>query len=128
MVAATVRYHFRSVRSPVLLFSSLLVAVVIAPAQQSAADFEARPIARIEFEPANQPLPAAELERLLPLHPGAPLKQADVRQAIQKLYQTGRYSDISIEGRLEDNKVVVRIVTQFSYFVSEVIIVGVAHP
>lgn len=115
-------------RPPVLLIFPLLIAAVTAPAQDSAVDFEGRTIGRIEFVPANQPLPRAELDRLLPFHSGSALKRADIRTAIQRLYDTGRFADISFDAQMEGNTVVLRIVTELTYFVSGVTIEGVTEP
>jgi outer membrane protein assembly complex protein YaeT len=122
------------VRSPVLLVL-LLAAVVIAPGQSqspaSPEDFEGRTIARIEFDPPDQPIPVDKLQQLLPFHAGSTLHRAQLREAIEKLYQTGRFSDISIEGDPAPNDagaVIVRIITHFNYFVSSVKINGPAEP
>jgi outer membrane protein insertion porin family len=115
------------VRSPVLLFS-LLAAVVIAPGQESHVELEGRTITRIEFDPSPQPLPLPELQGLLPFRPGAKLRREDVRTAIEKLYATGRFSDISIEGEQDGEGVAVRISTQLNYFVSSVNIEGAVEP
>jgi outer membrane protein assembly complex protein YaeT len=116
------------VRSPVLLLLLLLAAVVIAPAQESTVDFEGRVIGRVDFVPVAQPLPRAEMERLLSFGPGSKLSRADVRAAIERLYRTGRFADISVEATLENGQVAVRIVTEFNYFVSGVTINGVPEP
>src|SRR5512143_204892 len=58
----------------------------------SSARWEGQLISRIEFDPPQQPLTAEELARILPLKQGSPLRLEDVRDAIQKLYSTGRYS------------------------------------
>src|SRR5882724_6590944 len=77
----------RNVRPPVLMFLPLLLGAVAALAQDSAAGgsqvFEGRTIRRIDFSPSDQPLLRPELDRLLPLHVGSPLKRADVRQSLQ---------------------------------------------
>jgi len=127
MVAVTPALSLWSVRSPVLVVS-LLIAGVIAPGQESPASFEGRMIDRIEFDPAQQPLPIAEMERLLPFHAGSVLKRADIRAAIQKLYQTGRFSDISIEGFPVPGGVTVRIRTTLTFFISGVTIEGAPEP
>ncbi len=116
-------------RSPALVVS-LFAAVILACAQVPSTDLEGRVISRIEFEPSGQPIPNAELALLLPFKAGDPLKLADVRAAIQKLYDTGRYSDLSIDGEAgaAPNSVVVRIVTEFRFFVSGVSIDGNADP
>ena len=137
MLAAGRALSLSGVRSPVL-FLLLLAAVVIAPAQESAStqssavDFEGRTIGRIEFDPPNQPLPQSELERLLPFHVGSTLERAEIRAAIQSLYQTGRFSDIAIDAQLEgapaNGLVALRIATQPAFFVSLVTIAAVPEP
>jgi outer membrane protein assembly complex protein YaeT len=117
---------------PQVIVLSLFAAAMIACAQDRPADsesLEGRTIARIEFDPADQPLPADELARRLPFHPGAALKSSDIRAAIQNLYETGRYADISISGEPEGaGAVAIRISTEFTFFVSSVAIDGVAEP
>ncbi len=112
------------------LVVSLFAAVIPACAQVPSTDLEGRVISRIEFEPSGQPIPNAELALLLPFKAGDPLKLVDVRAAIQKLYDTGRYSDLSIDGEAgpAPNSVIVRIVTEFRFFVSGVSIDGNADP
>jgi outer membrane protein insertion porin family len=119
------------VRPPVLLLS--LFAITFAQAQTSGVDldrggFEGKTIGRIAFDPPDQPLPADELERLLPFHAGSTLKLSDVRAAIQRLYNTGRYSDVAISGDVDGNGITLHIATQLAYFVSGVTIQGAAEP
>jgi len=138
MVAARRALSLWGVRPPVLLFLSLLYAVVIAPAQELAStsqaetvpamDFEGRVIGRIEFDPPEQPLPRAELERRLPFHTGSTLHRADIQTAIQSLYDTGRFADIAVDGRMENGAVALRIETQLTYFVSGITFQGVPEP
>src|ERR1700722_3192033 len=63
----------------------------------STARWEGRPISRIEFDTQQQPLALEDLNRIVPLKPGTVLRLEDVRDAIQKLYSTGRFSDVSID-------------------------------
>src|SRR5579864_9083786 len=80
------------------LLASLAPALVPAFGQDtSTARWEGRPISRIEFNPPQQPLPPEELTRLLPLKAGSALRMDDVREAIKKLYATGRFADVSID-------------------------------
>ncbi len=121
----------RNVRPPVLMVLPLLLGAVAALAQDAAGGsqvFEGRTIGRIDFNPADQPLPRPELDRLLPLHVGTPLRQADVRQALQKLLDTGRFSDVSIDGEPLGDGVALRISTELTYFVGGVSFDGVADP
>jgi outer membrane protein insertion porin family len=111
---------------PLLL--SLLIGVALAQDAPSAASYEGRVIGRIDFDPPDQPLPRDVLDKLLPMHPGAPLKLADVHTAIQNLYQTGRYANISISAVNEGTTLVVNISTELSYFVGRVTLDGIAEP
>jgi outer membrane protein insertion porin family len=119
------------VRSLVLIVS-LIAAATIAFAQEptvQSAVIEGHPISRIEFDPPDQPLTVEELGRLLPFKPGELLKLTDIRAGIQKLYDTGRYSNISVSAEpANGSEVVVRVATEFNYFVSGVSIDGVAEP
>ena len=94
----------------------------------SAARWEGRPISRIEFDPPQQPLEREELNRLLPLKEGSPLHLDQVREGIQKLYATGRYSDVSIDANPEGEGVGLRISTELNYFISGVNIAGENDP
>ncbi|MBV8844701.1 MAG: BamA/TamA family outer membrane protein [Bryobacterales bacterium] len=97
---------------------------------QNTPDFEGKPITRIDFEPplSGQPMPGPELDRRMALQIGAPLRMVDVRDAIEQLYATGRYSDISVDARAEENGVALRVDTVFNYFISGVNIEGEADP
>jgi outer membrane protein assembly complex protein YaeT len=132
MVTARGALSLKNVRSPVLVLT-LVGAVVIVRAQvpgdDSAAKWEGRSVSRVVFDPPNQPFPPVELEKLLPFHAGSVLHHADIRAAIDRMYQTGRFMDISIEGEADQNGVVtVRISTEPAYFVSRVSFVGIADP
>src|ERR1700679_1173174 len=111
-----------------LLFS-LMIGVALAPSASaqdvpkddraaSAAAYEGRVVGRIDFDPVDQPIPRDQLDKLLPIHPGDPLKLADVHTAIQNLYQTGRFANISISAVLEGATPDVNISTDVCYFVS----------
>jgi outer membrane protein insertion porin family len=119
------------VRSPVLLLFSLLLGAA-AFGQQSGPPgrtrLEGRVIEQITFEPPEQPLPRPELERLLPFKTGAPLKGEDVRTALQNLYDTGRYADVSVDAQPLGEGVAIIIATEFNYFVSAVTLEGESSP
>ena len=82
------------------LFLSLLVGVATAPAQDvpkaPAAAYQGRVVGRIDFAPPDQPIRRAELDKLIPVHPGDRLKPGDIHAAIQNLYGTGRFANVSI--------------------------------
>ncbi|MEO5922916.1 MAG: outer membrane protein assembly factor BamA [Bryobacteraceae bacterium] len=114
-------------------FVFMLVAS-LARAQQAATEappgpsMEGRTVSRVEFLPADQPLPREELDRLLPVHTGAPLRMSEIREAIQKLYLTGRFSDISVDATIEGEGTVIAFTTAPTYFVSRVSIQGEDDP
>jgi outer membrane protein assembly complex protein YaeT len=97
-------------------------------AKTSAAAYEGRVVGRIDFDPPDQPIPRAQLDKLIPVHPGDKLKLADVHTAIQNLYQTGRFANISISAFNEGATLVLNISTELSYFVGQVTIDGVQDP
>ncbi|MBV9770285.1 MAG: BamA/TamA family outer membrane protein [Bryobacterales bacterium] len=90
-------------------------------AQTSA--FEGRSIADIQF-PNGQPLDPADLARVQPLKRGQPLHSADVAQAIDGLFATGRFSDISVEAEASGLGVIVLFVTQNSSFLGGINVEG----
>lgn len=96
---------------------------------QAAPDqYEGKLISVIAFEPRSQPLPASELAEMLPLKMNTPLKLVTVRQAIERLYATGRYADIVVDAELRNGNVVLRFVTKSNWFVGRVSVTGVPSP
>jgi len=94
--------------------------------------FAGRTVVSIDYDPPDQPIPRAELDRLLPLQVGSPLTPATVRAALQKLYETGRFTDVSIEAepavaRPADG-VALRIDTVQAFFVGGVMVAGASDP
>ncbi len=118
----------------VALLAGLAPAFAPAFGQDTAtARWEGRPISRIEFDPPEQPLPLEELKRLLTLKVGSSLRMEDVRAAIQLLYSTGRFSDVSIDVSPADQSAVgggiaLQISTELNYFISGVNIAGENEP
>ena len=92
------------------------------------AQYDGLAVTRIEFSPRTQPIPDAELRRLIPLREGAPLTTQLVRESIQKLFNTGRYADIRVDALRDGAGVSVLIVTELTYFVGRVSIEGVNEP
>ncbi len=92
------------------------------------ARWEGRPISRIDFDPPQPPEMREELDRILPFKAGDALGADAAREAIQRLYATGRFADISIDASPEGSGVVLRIVTESNYFISGVNISGENEP
>jgi len=93
-----------------------------------AGDYEGRTIASVSFDPALQPLPASELNAILPLRRNQPLRMKDVRETIDRLYATGRYNDIAVEADEVNGQLAIRIRTKGNWFVGPVTVVGAPQP
>jgi outer membrane protein insertion porin family len=62
--------------------------------------WEGKPVARIEFEGVNAAR-LAPLPQELAQQPAAPLRGANLRESLRRLYATGLYDSIAAEGNLE---------------------------
>ncbi len=108
--------------------------VPVATSQAAAANgasLDGLTIAHLTFEPAEQPLEASVLFDLLPFRVGGTFRAALTRDAIQRLYATGRYADIQIDAEPSGagvpgtgSGVDLRIVTKGSWFFGHVEIQG----
>jgi outer membrane protein insertion porin family len=84
----------RTLAATLVLYTfSSLVAADLAPSSV----YEGKPVVAIRYEPESQPVTAADLARLLPIHVGEPLHLSAVREWIRNLYSSGNYSNVSIE-------------------------------
>src|SRR5581483_3909945 len=110
------------VRVPALL---VLLCLPLAGAIRT---LEGRRIAAIRFDPALQPLPDAELVSLLPVKVGDAYSAAGIRQAIQKLYATGEYTDVAVDATEEKDGLALRFITSAATFVGRVSVRGAAEP
>ena len=95
------RYHGVGAPPARLLLSrcSLLAAAQPQPLLAQYQKYEGMTVTNIQFDPPDQPLEAAELHDILPLKMGQPLRMADVRASIERLFATGRYADIQVDAR-----------------------------
>ena len=82
--------------------------------------YEGLAVRSIQFDPARQPLEAAELYEILPLKIGSPLRQADVRASLERLFATGRYADIQVDAEEYSGGVVIRFLTKDAWFIGHV--------
>ncbi len=98
------------------------------PLIQEALQYEGQRIAAIGFEPADQPLTKSELESKLPFQTGSIFHERELRQAIQNLYATGRFSDLAVDATEDHGGVALRFLTKRAYFVGRVVIRGVKAP
>jgi outer membrane protein assembly complex protein YaeT len=106
----------------------LAIAFIASTMLICAGDYEGRRISLIQFDPPTQPLPMAELNGLLPFKIGDALRMADVSAAIQRLYATGRYSDVAVDASPVGDGVALRFVTKLNYFIGGVSVEGAPDP
>lgn len=95
------------------------------------ADFEGVPVKEIRQQPeeaAQQPLSPAELQELLPQKTGEPYSSSKISESIQRLYATGRFSDIQADATRETGGVILRFLTKSAYFIGAVQVRGVEAP
>lgn len=91
--------------------------------------FSGKTIASISYQPSNQPFPLAQLERINPLKIGDVFEAQFGRSSIEALFETGRFSDITIEAQLTANGEVELVYkTQPSWFVGRVAMSDVSDP
>lgn len=110
-----------------LLLSPLLLWLTLpAPARSDTQFYEGKRIVDIQFSPpeTDQPLAASDLRQAVTLKKDTPLRMADVRQTIEKLFATGRYEDIQVDAELSGDGVIVRFITRNSWFVGRVAVDG----
>ncbi len=90
--------------------------------------YEGRVIESIQFEPADQPLTREQLKKRVVLQPGSILTEHALREAIQNLFASGRYSDLAVDAAERGSKVSLRFITKSAYFVGRVVVTGVKQP
>jgi outer membrane protein assembly complex protein YaeT len=103
-----------------------LLAGTPASGEESADSFEGRTITLIEFPP-DQPLYPDELQKILleeGIAKGQPLHEPAVRSTIQRLFGTGRFTDISVNAEPSPGGVVVQFLTKDAWFVGDVSVSG----
>ena len=86
--------------------------------------YEGRSIAAVRYDPPDQPVASADLDRLNLFHAGEPLHLADVREAIKRLYATGAYSNVEIDTEPSANGVELIIRTTDQWFIGPVEVRG----
>ena len=106
----------------------ILAAVCWIPLLAADAPYEGKPIAGIQFDPEKQPLTFNQLLAMLPLRIGLPLHMSDVRDAIQRLYQTGEYADIAVDATPSDRGVNLKFLTKPNFFIGHIGVGGVPEP
>ena len=90
--------------------------------------YEGQTIVSVLFEPADQPLSRKELTEKLPFKAGSLFRVQELREAIQNLFATGRYSDLAVDAMESDQGVSLKFITKRAYFVGRVVVLGVKQP
>jgi len=111
-----------------VLRSALLVGVIISSALAAdlvpRAEYEGKVVHAVRFEPPLQPVPSADLARLVPLQPGKPIDVEAVRDSIKRLIATGEYSNVEVEAVPAGDAIDVVFRTTEQYFVGGVEVRG----
>lgn len=94
----------------------------ILPAQSQ--KYEGKLALTIQFDPKQQPLAPSELFDILPLKINQPLRMADVRASIDRLFATGKYADIQVDAEPYNDGVIIRFITKNSWFIGDVSFAG----
>jgi outer membrane protein insertion porin family len=119
MVRPTLAYHACAI---------LLLAAAPLPLVAQASQYEGRQVLTIQFDPKSQPLDPSELYDILTLRKDQPLRMADVRTSIERLFATGRYADIQVDAEPYNDGtkdgVIVRFLTRNSWFIGAVTATG----
>jgi outer membrane protein assembly complex protein YaeT len=95
---------------------------------QEALKYEGRTIVRVEFEPEDQPLTKAEIEKRVPFHAGSIFHERELRAALQNLYSSGRYANLAVDASGEGAGLALRFITERAYFVGRIEVVGAKQP
>jgi len=97
-------------------------------AAQPETNLYGRPIASIAFDPAQQPIPPEQIRLSVPLQTGDVLNEVALGQAIERLYATGRYADISVSGEAAPGGIALTFHTRSKYFLSRISAEGSIAP
>ncbi len=81
--------------------------------------FEGLMIRNIQFEPRRQPLEASELHDILPLKMNTALHISEVRASIDRLFATGRFSDIQVDAQPYRDGCAIVFITRNSWFIGD---------
>lgn len=104
--------------------ASILLIASVCALWAAPADYEGKLISSITFDPKSQPLTASELASILTLRRNQPLRLTDVRETIDRLFATGRYSEISIDAEGQNGQVALVVRTKGNWFVGHVRVEG----
>lgn len=90
--------------------------------------FWGRKIASIRYVPETQPYSLAQMEQMNPVKAGDVYDSRKISDAIERLYQTGRFYTIDVDASLLGEEVVLEFRTETAWFVGRVTVTGEADP
>lgn len=85
-------------------------------------------VARIAFEPAEQPLTPAQLDARTALRAGDTFSTEGVRDTVHALYGSGRYSQITASGQETPDGLVLTFRTELAWFLGNTAVSGYPPP
>jgi outer membrane protein insertion porin family len=126
--ADALRWSLVSTRLGLRIATPILAAACSLLVNAASNEYDGKPVASVEFDPVKQPLTLDELMAMLPLKIGRPLRSSDLRDSIQRLYQTGEYADIAVDATLSPSGVALKFITKPAYFIGYFDVSGVPEP
>lgn len=99
-----------------------------AAGQSRLASYYGQKIAEITFEPKNQPLTRDQIGLSLQIRPGDILTEVSLSKALERVWATGRYSDIVVEAASTNDGVSLTFHTKPAFFNAAVTVEGVQEP
>src|SRR4051812_15923835 len=105
----------------------LLLFAVGASAQENR--YEGQPVISVELVPQDASMTPEDLaDKLSAVKVGAPLRMADIRAAIQRLYSSNRFLDIVADVETHGDGVAIRFVGTGADFVRNVNVLNLPEP
>ncbi|MBC8167641.1 MAG: BamA/TamA family outer membrane protein [Bryobacteraceae bacterium] len=107
----------------------LLLALFLLPLTAQENRYEGQNVNSVGLQPEDSWLDPADLaEKLAAIKTGQPLRMADVRNVVERLYATGRFTDIEVDATAEGAGVAIRFQISPASFVRNVDVRGVPEP
>lgn len=110
------------------LWPTVFALPVLAVAPGYGSEHFGLPIAEILFEPSLRQEVGVRPQRALKIGVGEPLRAPALRESIQALFRTGRFSDIQVDAARKGEGVQLTFRTEPAWFIGDVRIEGVSRP
>jgi outer membrane protein assembly factor BamA len=99
---------------------ALLLILLILPAPAGAQDYWGKTVTSISYEPAKQPIDPHDLTDSILISVGQPLDRLQLAASIDRLFATGLYDDVQVDGEPSAGGVSVRFITVPRRFIGHV--------